>query len=191
MVESPRPTRAEVTDVANAVLDGTDAVMLSEETAVGGHPVEAVAFMKKICLDAEKNMESEFLSSLFDRDAVVPIPEAVAHAACHLAKSCGAAAIITFTQTGSTARLVAKYRPRQVILAPTPSGETYRRLALIRGVVPLKTENIQDTDAMIQSVFKTVLASGWAQKGEKVVVTSGTPIEGKGTTNLIQAEILH
>jgi len=190
MVESPRPSRAEVTDVANAVLDGTDAVMLSEETAVGKHPVEAITFMKKICLDAEKNMDSELLSSLFDRDAAVPIPEAVAHAACHLAKSCGAAAIVTFTQTGSTARLVAKYRPRQLILAPSPSEETYRRLALIRGVVPLKTETIKDTDAMIENVFQTVLASGWAQKGEKVVVTSGTPIGIKGSTNLIQAEIL-
>jgi len=190
MVESPRPTRAEVTDVANAVLDGTDAVMLSEETAVGRYPVEAVVFMKKICLDAEKNTELELRGSRFDRDSIVPIPEAVGQAACHLAKSCGAAAIITFTQTGSTARLVAKYRPRQLILAPTPSSVTYRRLSLIRGVVPLKTEYIQDTDAMIQNVFKTVLASGWAKKGEKVVVTSGTPIGVKGSTNLIQAEIL-
>lgn len=86
--------------------------------------------------------------------------------------------------------MVAKYRPQQLILAPTPSAETYRCLSLIRGVVPLKTEHIRDTDTMIKSVFKTVLASGWVKKGEKVVVTSGTPVGVKGTTNLIKAEIL-
>lgn len=190
MVESPRPTRAEVADVANAVLDGTDAVMLSEETAVGKHPVEAVAFMKKICLDAEKSTESELLSSRFDKDEIVPIPEAVAHAACHLANNCAAKAIIPFTRTGSSARLVAKYRPRQLILAPTPSEETYRRLSLIRGVIPLKTADMRDTERMIENVFKAALASGWATKGEKVVVTSGTPVRGKGSTNLIQVKIL-
>jgi len=190
MVESSRPTRAEVTDVANAVLDGTDAVMLSEETAVGRHPVEAVAFMKKITLDAEKNASSELSPSWFDKDAAMPIPEAVGYAACHLARSCGARAIITFTQSGSTARLVAKYRPLQMILAPTPSAETFRRLSLIRGVIPMKTENITDTDTMIRSVFKTVLASGWVKRGEKVVVTSGTPVGVKGSTNLIQAETI-
>ncbi len=190
MVESPRPTRAEVTDVANAVLDGTDAVMLSEETAVGRHPVEAVTFMKKITHDVEENTKTGLDPAWFNRDTIMPIPEAVGYAACHLARSCGATAIITFTKSGSTARQVAKYRPHQLILAPTPSIETYRRLSLIRGVIPLKTENIKDTDAMIRSVFKTVLASGWVNKGEKVVITSGTPVGFEGTTNLIQAEVL-
>jgi pyruvate kinase len=190
MVESPRPTRAEVTDVANAVLDGTDAVMLSEETAVGTYPVKAVAFMNRIISDVDQNLETGLSPYWIDRDAVMPIPESVSYAACHLARSCDAKAIITFTQTGSTARLVAKYRPGQMILAPTPSAETYRRLSLVRGVVPLKTERIADTDAMIRSVFRTVLASGWVQKGEKVVVTSGTPMGVEGSTNLIQAGIL-
>jgi pyruvate kinase len=190
MVESPRPTRAEVTDVANAVLDGTDAVMLSEETAVGKYPVKAVSFMKRIILDVEQNAETGLSPSWFDRDAVMPIPEAVSYAACHLARSCGAKAIITFTQTGSTARLVAKYRPKQLILAPTPSDETYRRLSLVRGVIPLKTEQITDANTMIRSVFRAAHASGWVKKGEKVVVTSGTLAGVKGSTNLIQAEIL-
>ncbi len=190
MVESPRPTRAEVADVANAVLDGTDAVMLSEETAIGRYPVDAVSFMKKVLLYAEKNSEPGLAPSWFDRDSVMPIPEAVSYAACHLARSCAAKAIITFTQSGSTARLVAKYRPRQSILAPTPSVETYRRLSLIRGVVPMKTKDTKDTDAMIRSVFKTVQASGWVKKGDKVVITSGTPVGIRGSTNLIQAEII-
>jgi len=190
MVESSRPTRAEVTDVANAVLDGTDAVMLSEETAMGQYPVQSVTFMKKITSDAEKNTKTDLTPSWFDRDAVLSIPEAVGYAACHLARSCAAKVIITFTRTGNTAHLVAKYRPGQLILAPTPSQETYRRLSLIRGVVPMMTEDIKDTDAMIRSVFKKVLASGWVEKGEKAVITSGSPLREKGTTNLIQAEIL-
>lgn len=190
MVESSRPTRAEVTDVANAVLDGTDAVMLSEETAMGKYPVQSVTFMKKITCDVEENKTTDLTPHWFDKDAVLSIPEAVGYAACHLARSCGARVIITFTRTGNTARLVAKYRPRQLILASTPSPETYRRLSLIRGVVPMMTEDIKDTDAMIRNVFKKVLASGWVDKGEKAVITSGSPLREKGTTNLIQAEIL-
>ncbi|MFO7889418.1 MAG: pyruvate kinase [bacterium] len=190
MVESPRPTRAEVTDVANAVLDGTDAVMLSEETAIGQYPVKSVTFMKKITCDVEDNTKTDLTPSWFDKDAVMSIPEAVGYAACHLARSCAARVIITFTRTGNTARLVAKYRPQQLILAPTPSAETYRRLSLIRGVIPLMTEDIKDTDTMIRSVFKKVLASGWVEKGEKAVITSGPPSRARGTTNLIQAEIL-
>jgi len=190
MVESSRPTRAEVTDVANAVLDGTDAVMLSEETAMGKYPVKSVTFMKKITCDVEENEKTDLTPAWFDKEAVMSIPEAVGYAACHLARSCAARVIITFTRTGNTARLVAKYRPRQLILAPTPSVQTYRRLSLIRGVIPMMTENIKDTDAMIRSVFKRVLATGWVEKGEKAVITSGSPLRAKGTTNLIQAEIL-
>ncbi|MCS6807080.1 MAG: pyruvate kinase [Acidobacteriota bacterium] len=190
MVDSPRPTRAEVTDVANAILDGTDAVMLSEETAVGKYATEAVVVMRRIAEDIEAAFPFTNWMQRFDREGDPPLPEAVGYAACNLAERIRAAAIITFTQSGSTAQLVAKYRPGRVILAPTPLEKTYRRLALVWGVTPILSEEMRNTDEMIDKAFAAALKSGLVQPGQRVVITAGVPVGVSGTTNLIKAEVL-
>jgi len=190
MVDSPRPTRAEVTDVANAILDGTDAVMLSEETAIGKFPVESVATMARIAEDAESGFPFETWINRLGRKTEKSLPEAVGCAACNLAESINASSIITFTQTGSTARLVAKCRPRRPVLAMTPLEKTYRRLGLVWGVVPFLSETMKDTDEMIDRAFKIALQSGIVKRGQIVVITAGVPVGVPGTTNLIKAEVL-
>jgi pyruvate kinase len=190
MVDNPRPTRAEVADVANAILDGTDAVMLSEETAIGNYPVEAVAMMAQITEDAEAGFAFASWRQRRQTEGVKTSPEAVAHAACRLAEDIQAKAIITCTHSGSTARLVAKHRPRHPILATTPQEKTYCRLALVWGVIPLYTTLSQHTDAMIAKAFQAVLRSGYVQRGDIVVITAGVPVGVPGNTNLLKVEEL-
>jgi len=190
MVNNPRPTRAEVTDVANAILDGTDAVMLSEETAIGKYPVEAVAMMARIAEDAERGFPFDIWINSLGHKSKKSVPDAVSCAACSLAESINAASIIAFTQSGSTARLMAKYRPQRPILAATPQENTYRRLALNWGVVPILSGRMKNTDEMIESTLRAALISGLVKRGEKVVITAGVPVGVPGTTNLIKAEIL-
>lgn len=190
MVDNPRPTRAEVTDVANAVLDGTDAVMLSEETAIGKYPVEAVATMKRIAEDAEAIFPFEIWMPRTEQKGVKSIPEAISCAACNLAGNIQASLIITFTQSGSTARLVAKCRPRHLILAPTPLEKTFRQLALIWGVIPILSKSMKNTDEMVKKALAAAFKSGYVQPGQKVVITAGYPVGEPGTTNLIKAAIL-
>ncbi len=173
MVESPTPTRAEVNDVANAVVDGSDAVMLSEETSVGKHPVAAVRTMASIAADTENESWAARLGP-----AQEPIEEGpgaasdtIARAACEVAESLGVDAIGTITLSGWTARFVAKYRPRQPILAVTPRPETYRRLALVRGVTPLlMKEQSADREDLMRAARGAVRRMGW--KGMRVVFVS-------------------
>jgi pyruvate kinase len=190
MVENPRPTRAEVSDVANAILDGTDAVMLSEETAAGKYPVQAVEMMAKIAEDAESGFPYDLWMTRVHRKCLKTMPEAVGIAACNLADDIEADAIITCTQSGGTARLISKYRPQQLVLAATPVEDTYRRLALIWGVSPFLIEGVGNTDEMMDKVFSTALNAGLVQSGHKVVITAGVPVGISGTTNLIKAEVL-
>lgn len=190
MVDNPRPTRAEVTDVANAILDGTDAVMLSEETATGNYPVQAVEMMVKIAEDVESHFPFDEWMRRMGSDAMKALPDAVSMAACRLASAIAADAIISCTHSGSTARLVAKYRPQQRILAATPIQMTYRQLALVWGVTPILIESVKNTDQMMNSVFSAALASGLVQPGQTVVITAGVPVGVPGTTNLIKAEVL-
>ncbi len=187
MVESPRPTRAEVTDVANAILDGTDAVMLSEETAMGKYPVEAVAMMSRIAREAENTPDA---GSRFECIDPIPdsLPSAVACAAANLAASVGAAAIITITQSGSTARLVSRCRPDEVILAHTPAEKTRRQLALCRGVLPVLGSAAAGSDKTIDAALRSALKTGLIARGQTVVITAGIPINRPGTTNLIKIE---
>ena len=189
MVENPRPTRAEVTDVANAVLDGTDAVMLSEETAVGAYPVEAVSMMARIAEDAEDALPFS-PTEPSGSQAEVSLGESVGRAACELARAIDAAAIITFSQSGATPRLVARHRPRRLILAPTPLESTYRRLSLVWGVVPILSEEAKDTDEMVQRALDESLQSGLVRRGQRVVITSGVPMGVPGSTNLIEVHVL-
>jgi pyruvate kinase len=189
MVDHTQPTRAEVTDVVNAIYDGTDAVMLSEETATGQFPVEAFQMMAKIAQSAEE----EFPHPLFLRretEKGMNLQQAITYAASLLAEEVGAKVIITPTESGSTARWVSKLRPRQPILALSQHLSTIRRLNLCWGVYPVLVSDWKDTDEMLERSKRMPKELGMASKGEKIVVIAGVPISIPGTTNLIKVEIV-
>ncbi|MGE0824763.1 MAG: pyruvate kinase [Candidatus Binatia bacterium] len=185
MVDSPRPTRAEVADVANAVLDGTDALMLSEETAVGQYPELAVQTMARVATETEHTEPPHVSTSV--HDALLPLSEAelVAQAACRLATASEMEAIVTVTLEGTTARLVAKYRPTQPVIAVTSRLDTYRRLALVRGVTAVLLPADTDTrEAMIEKTKDLMRAYGFT--GKKVVIVSSISAE----QNLLATDVL-
>jgi pyruvate kinase len=187
MVEAPRPTRAEATDVANAILDGTDAIMLSEETAIGRHPVLAVETMDRLARDVESEFPHHDWLRRFPCDADDCCRgEAVAQAAVELAEDIGAAAIITCTMSGFTAKMVAKRRPRPQLLASTPDPVTQRRLAPLWGVRALRIEPQDDFTAIEREAITCALQAGLVQPGEQVVLTAGLPFPVRGTTNVIK-----
>jgi pyruvate kinase len=188
MVDNPRPTRAEVTDVANAILDGTDAVMLSEETAIGLYPVEAVEMMARIAADTDAVFPTGSWQERLHKKATLTSTQAVAHAACQLASDVNAAALITCTHSGSTARLVSKYRPSRTILAPTPEIDTFRRMSLYWGVVPIMMEKIEDVEEFYSSTIRFLKQKSCLEAGRKVVMTAGVPLNLPGTTNLIRVD---
>ncbi|HXX94092.1 MAG TPA: pyruvate kinase [Planctomycetota bacterium] len=177
MVDNPAPTRAEATDVANAVLDGTDAVMLSEETAMGKYPVESVRIMDRILAEAEPLLQPR-------RDLLGPdTAEAIAHAACLIAERVSASAIVVPTSTGFTARRIARYRPRIPILVLTNSDLVRRQLALVWGVTALPAPWFTETAPVLERFRESI--SGMVPKGATVVVTAGWPFARPGTTNLV------
>lgn len=189
MIGSPRPTRAETSDVANAILDGTDAVMLSAETASGRYPCEAVAMMVRIAHDVEADpllKEQVFHPIPSDEHGYPNLTEAIGQAACRVAEAVKASAILAFTQTGSTAGMVAKYRPPMPVYAVTPSQLVRRRMALYAGVRSIRVDIEGDTEAQIRSVEAAVLSAGVLKKGEVVVITMGSPVSDPGTTNLLK-----
>ncbi len=187
MVDHARPSRAEATDVANAILDGTDAVMLSEETAAGHYPVEAVKFLDQVSRATEESFPyTDWLRSRAEEGRAA-IGEAVSHAACEMALDLGAAAILTNTDGGGTARLISRFRPQNRIIALTSRPETGRRLCLSWGILPLITPATQDIDEMLRLAEEVTVAAGLLQSGDRVIITAGTPIGTRGTTNLIKA----
>lgn len=192
MINNPRPTRAETSDVANAILDGTDAVMLSGETASGKYPLEAVTLMVRVAHDVEADprLREQVFHPLPESGGYRRLPEAIGQAACHVAENVGASAILAFTQTGSTAALVSKYRPRLPIFAVTPSQKVRRRLTLFAGVRSLRVDIEGDTEAQIQSVEEAVLDAGFFSRGDVVVITMGSPVSAPGTTNLMKVHRL-
>ena len=186
MISSPRPTRAEVTDVANAVMDGSDAVMLSAETAVGADPVRAVEVMAAICLEAERS--PGYLSG-HRHDFVgtdQTFASAISLATAETANSLGLSAVVAFTESGSTARLISKYRPRAGILAFTPSAETYHRMALLWGVTPMRIERQDSTDEMIASAERLLIEQGVLAVGDPVAMVAGIPPNQDAATNLLK-----
>ena len=192
MINNPRPTRAETSDVANAILDGTDAIMLSGETAAGAYPVEAVQLMVRVAADIESDPQlwPQTYERLTKTGSYRWLPEAIGQAACRVAEMVGAAAILAFTQTGSTAALVAKYRPELPVYAVTPSQSVRRRMALYRSVRSLRVDIEGDTEAQIRSVEQAVLEAGVLQRGDVVVITMGSPVSDAGTTNLMKVHRL-
>ncbi|SET46839.1 pyruvate kinase [Natronincola peptidivorans] len=190
MIRNPRPTRAEVTDVANAILDGTDAIMLSGETAAGKYPVEAVKTMTNI---AKRTEESINYRELLRNRAIAKettITDAISNATCVTAMDLQASAIITATSSGHTARMVSKFRPKASIIATTTQERVRRRLSLIWGVYSVLTEELQSTDDIIEISVQKALEEKMIQRGELIVITAGVPVGVAGTTNLIKAHIV-
>jgi pyruvate kinase len=189
MMHSPRPTRAEASDVANAILDGTDAIMLSDETAAGQYPVLAVQTMVKIA----ERAETSWGATICARGQLSPQPgniaEAVAHATRQTAADLGVATIITPTVSGATARLLAKYRPEAPIIAVTPDIMTQRQLTLTWGVTPVLCRRATNTDEIIADAIQTANAQGICKQGDVVVITAGSP-GAPGTTNLMKVQII-
>jgi pyruvate kinase len=190
MVTHSRPSRAEATDVANAILDGTDAVMLSEETAAGQFPVEAVQFLDRVSRVTEAHFPHTAWLRAREPSGCQEIPEAISYAACEMALDLEAQAILTNTEYGGTARLISRFRPRTPIVAVTPRQDTWRRLCLSWGVFPLLTPPIRDTDHMLRVVEEEALKAGMLNHGDRVIITTGTPIGTKGSTNLIKADVI-
>ena len=188
MVTSNRPTRAEASDVANAIWDGTDAVMLSQETSIGAHPVEAVRAMARICLAAQKHPEFERALQIWHEAGQVG--SAIAHAAASTATELDAKVIIAFTESGTTALRCSKARPPMPVIAASPHEEILRRTALYSGVVPLLVKPGADTDQMISNATAAALESGMVREGDRVVVVAGVPVGRPGQTNLLKVETI-
>ncbi|PHJ68390.1 pyruvate kinase [Nostoc linckia z18] len=188
MVSNPRPTRAEVSDVANAILDGTDAVMLSNETAVGNYPVEAVATMARIAERIEQEEADSAVRQL--RDTRRSIPNAISQAVSQIAEQLGAAAIMTLTQTGATARNVSKFRPHTPVLAVTPHVNVARQLQMVWGVKPLLVLGLPSTGQTFQAAINVAQELKLLSEGDLVVMTAGTLQGVSGSTDLIKVEVV-
>jgi pyruvate kinase len=188
MVHNTRPTRAEVTDIANAIFDGTDAVMLSEETTIGEYPVEAVQMMADTAREAEKALPYE--EWLKERgDWVKPqTDDLISYNACYTAARLGAVAIFAFTQSGTTARRVAKFRPRMPIIAITASDEVTGRLEILWNVQAINLGQPASTEDLVNIGAKLARESGIAKSGDLIVITGGTPLGVPGTTNFLKVQ---
>ena len=185
MIERPSPTRAEVSDVANAIYDGADAVMLSAETSVGKYPVEAVRMMDRIAAESDEAIRKKGYQEP-PHTAKPTDPEILADAAYRAARESGAAAIVVFTSTGSSARLVSRYRPPVPIFAVTPHDTATRQLAVNYGVTPVLAPDVSSTDEMLAQMERVLVEGGHMRKGQLVVFLAGQPVGRPGTTNLMK-----
>jgi len=190
MIRNPRPTRAEVTDVANAIYDGTSAIMLSGETAVGKYPIEAVKTMSCIAARAEKDIN--YVSRLKNLNFVagMDVTNAIGHATCTTAHDLGAAAVIALTYGGTTARMLSRFRPDCPIIAATVSDKTMRVLNLSWGVIPVKSHKCDNTDELFDHAVECAEKTGLVSKGDLVVITGGAPMGISGTTNIMKVHLV-
>jgi pyruvate kinase len=190
MIDNPRPTRAEASDVANAILDGTDAVMLSGETAVGQYPIQAVQTMQMIAANAEAHLPHDrwahFLVGAPDGMHSHSATQAISQVTVEVALAVGAKAIVTSTMSGTTARMVARHRPSMPVIAATPNPQTLHRLALVWGVQPVLVESFDSTDEMIRLTVDAACTAGIVSWGDEIVITAGIPFGGKGKTNFLK-----
>ena len=189
MITNPRPTRAEITDVANAIYDGTSAIMLSGETAAGAHPVESVETMALIAESTEGQIDyvTDFKSV---REENKSITNAISHATVTTAHDLGAKAIITVTKSGSTARMISKHRPQSMIVGCTTNETVCRQMSMSWGVVPLMCEEKKSTDELFSHAVEVAVKNGLVNRGELVVITAGIPLGVSGTTNMLKVEKL-
>lgn len=190
MQRNPRPTRAEASDVANAIFDGTDAIMLSGETAAGQYPVEAVQTMHNIASRAEEALNHKELLSFRSKETDHNITDAIGQSVAHTALNLEVNAIITPTESGHTARMISKYRPKAPIIAVTSNDHVVRRLALVWGVYPQLGEKAGTTDEMLASAVEESVNSGHVSHGDLVVITAGVPVGEAGTTNLMKIHVV-
>jgi pyruvate kinase len=186
MMRNPRPTRAEASDVANAILDGSDAIMLSGETAVGRYPVQSVQTMARIAKVTERSMPYADWLQRARHTGSVSVTDAIGHIAGEIAADLDAKAIVTSTISGATARRVAMHRPITSIIAPSPSQTTCRQLALVWGVQPLLVEQFTDTDTMIATAVGAAKARYFVEEGDLIIITAGVPVGGAGLTNMLK-----
>lgn len=186
MQRNPRPTRAEASDVANAIFDGTDAIMLSGETAAGKYPVESVLTMSRIAERAESALEYREMFLRQSTAQQTTITEAISQSVANSALDLDARAIITPTESGYTARMVSKYRPKSPIVAVTPNEQVVRRLSLVWGVLPIKGEHVPNTDDLFQHAVDNAIKAGLIRLGDLVIITAGVPVGRSGTTNLMK-----
>lgn len=190
MQRNPRPTRAEASDVANAIFDGTDAIMLSGETAAGLYPVEAVQTMHNIASKAETALDHKEILSSRSKDTENNLTDAIGQSVAHTALNLDVNAIITPTESGHTARMISKYRPKAPIVAVTADASVNRRLSLVWGVYPQPGREATTTDEMLDFAVEESLNSGIVKRGDLVVITAGVPIGEAGTTNLMKIHVV-
>lgn len=186
MIHSPTPTRAEANDVTNAIYDGTDAAMLSAETAVGKHPIKAIQFMKRCAEIAESSLDYDAILAAGLRHRRPIVTDAISYASCATAADLEAAAIITATNSGSTARMVARYRPKAPVIAVSPVPSNLRQLQLIRGVIPLPCSPSNSMDEQLDKAVHAATQEELIKNGELVVITAGMPLQTSGTTNMLK-----
>jgi pyruvate kinase len=191
VIENPRPTRAEVSDVANAVYDGTDAVMLSGESAVGKYPVEAVSMMARIVIDAERNIkEAEYTDRRKQRRPRLSIAETICEATAHAANDLDLCAIALFTESGSTARKLSKYHPSAPIYAFSPVEVTINRLNLLWGTTPIRCPKINSNEAMVECAESLLEQYGYVKPREVIAIVAGTRTRS-GATNFLRLHVMN
>ncbi len=190
MIRNPRPTRAEVSDVATAIFEGTDAIMLSGETASGSYPVEAVKTMVRIALMIESSLDYKEILKSKSPASNCSITDSISYATCKSSLDLRAAAVISATTSGYTAANVSRYRPAAPIIAATPSEQVMRKLALYWGVYPIKIEKMQSTDLIIKKSVERALESGYVKNGDLTIITAGVPAGISGITNLLKVHIV-
>jgi pyruvate kinase len=186
MQRNPRPTRAEASDVANAIFDGTDAIMLSGETAAGKYPVDSVLTMSRIAERAESALQYREIFTKQAKAQQTSVTEAISQAVANSALDLDAKAIVTSTESGYTARMISKYKPKSQIIAVTPEEQVLRRLQLVWGVIPVKGVSATTTDEMFEIAVKGALDTGLVRLGDTIIITAGVPVGRSGTTNLIK-----
>jgi pyruvate kinase len=190
MQRNPRPTRAEASDVANAIFDGTDAIMLSGETAAGDYPVESVQTMRNIAIKTETALDHDSILKYRTRDIDMTITDAISQSVTHTAMNLGVSAIIAPTESGHTARMISKYRPAAPIIAVTFNDRINRQLALVFGVHPIRGRKADSTDEMLDIAIESGLKTGLVEHGSRVIITAGVPVGESGTTNLLKIHVI-
>ncbi len=190
MIAHPRPTRAETSDVANAIYDGTSAIMLSGETAAGAYPVEAVKTMARIALRTEADIDYRKRFKMIDLSNIPDVTNAISHAACTTAYEVGAFAVIAVTQTGNTARMISKFRPSMPIIGCSPDETVLRQMNMSWGVTPVLVEKADNSDALFEHAVLRARQENLIQNGDVVVITGGLPLGVSGTTNMLKVHLV-
>ena len=186
MVSEPVPTRAEVSDIANSIFDGSDALMVTGETAIGMHPVEVIKVLKKVILETEKTINFDLVRQPIGQNKKTA--DAISHATCQVAQDVAVECIVTMTHSGSTARMISRYRPNGRVIALTPIRKTCRRLAIVWGISPFRIIEYKNTEDITAIIEKELIARNIIKSGKKYIITGGVPVGTPGTTNYLSIQ---